>query len=43
VQLAIALRQEATQPDGWAVTAVIRLDPGEEMTRIAEDLAGLRS
>jgi len=42
VRLALQLRQ-STVPDGWSVAAVIRLDPGEEMTRIAEDVAALLS
>jgi hypothetical protein len=30
-------------PDRWSASAVIRLDPGEEMTRAAEDVAALLS
>ena len=28
-------------PDGWSAAAVIRLDRGEEMTRVAGDMAAL--
>jgi Family of unknown function (DUF6228) len=28
-------------PDGWSASAVLRLDPGEEMTRAAGDVAAL--
>jgi hypothetical protein len=28
-------------PDGWSATVVLRLDPGEEMTRAADDVAAL--
>jgi hypothetical protein len=42
VRLAVQLRQ-STVPDGWSAAAVIRLDPGEEMTRAAEDVAALLS
>jgi hypothetical protein len=40
VRLAVRLRR-STVPDGWPVDAVIRLDPGEEMTRVAEDVAAV--
>jgi hypothetical protein len=42
VRLAVRLCQ-STVPDGWSVAAVIRLDPGEEMTRAAEEVAALLS
>ena len=41
VRLAVQLRQASVVPDGWSASAVIRLDPDEEMTRAAEDLATL--
>jgi hypothetical protein len=34
---------DTSQPDGWSVTAVIRLDPGEEMSHAAEGVAALLS
>jgi hypothetical protein len=40
VRLAVFLRQSSV-PDGWSAAAVIRLDPGEEMTRVAGDVAAL--
>jgi hypothetical protein len=40
VRLALQLRQ-STVPDGWSVAAVMRLDPGEEMTGIARGSGGL--
>jgi Family of unknown function (DUF6228) len=43
VRLAVQLRLEATLSDGWSAAAVIRLDPGEEMTVVAEQLADLLS
>lgn len=41
IQLAVRLRE--VRPDGWSATAVIRLYPGEEMTRAANDIAALLS
>lgn len=35
-------RRSASVPDGWSATAVIRLDPGEEMTRAADDVVSPR-
>jgi Family of unknown function (DUF6228) len=40
VRLAVLLRQSSV-PDGWSAAAVIQLDPGEEMTRVAADVAAL--
>jgi Family of unknown function (DUF6228) len=40
VRMAVQLRQSSF-PDGWSAAAVIRLDPGEEMTRAADDVAAL--
>jgi Family of unknown function (DUF6228) len=40
VDLTAQLRKE---PDEWSVTTAFRLDPGEEMTRAAEDVAALLS
>jgi hypothetical protein len=40
VRLAVFLRQSSV-PDRWSAAAVIRLDPGEEMTRVAGDVAAL--
>jgi hypothetical protein len=42
VRLAVQLRQ-STVPDGWLAAAVLRLDPGEEMTRAAADVTALLS
>jgi hypothetical protein len=42
VRLAVQLRQ-ASVPGGWSVTAVVQLDPGEELARAAEDVAALLS
>jgi hypothetical protein len=42
VRLAVQLRQ-STLPDGWLAAAVLRLDPGEEMTRVAADVTALLS
>jgi hypothetical protein len=33
--------QETSGRDEWSATAVVQLDPGEEMTRAAEDVAAL--
>lgn len=30
-----------SEPDGWSATAVLRLEPGEEMTQAAESVAAL--
>ena len=42
VRLAVQLWQESG-PQGWSAAAVISLEPGEEMTRVAEDVAALLS
>lgn len=42
VRLAVQLSQSGL-PDGWSASGVFRVDPGEEMTRAAEDLADLLS
>ena len=42
VQLVVQLR-ETLVPHGWSATAVVQIDPGEEMTRAAEDVAALLS
>jgi Family of unknown function (DUF6228) len=42
IRLAVQLRQSAV-PEGWSASAVIRLDPGEEMTRAAEAIAAVLS
>ncbi len=42
VRLAVQLRQ-STVADGWLAAAVLRLDPGEEMTRVAADVTALLS
>ena len=42
VRLAVQLWQQAGR-QGWSVAAVISLEPGEEMTRVAEDVAALLS
>jgi hypothetical protein len=42
VRLAVQLRQ-TNLPHGWSAAAVIQLDPGEEMTRVADDVAALLS
>jgi hypothetical protein len=42
VRLAVEMRQ-CSVPDGWSAAAVVSIDPGEEMTRIAEDVASLLS
>ena len=42
VRLAVQLHQSNVS-DGWSAAAVIRLDPGEEMTRAAEDVTALLS
>jgi hypothetical protein len=39
VRLAVFLRQSSV-PDGWSA-AVIRLDPGEELTRVAGEVSAL--
>jgi Family of unknown function (DUF6228) len=39
VRLTVQLEQ--TWPDGWSASAVLRLDPGEEMTAAAEGVAAL--
>lgn len=40
VQLTVRIRQ-STEPDGWDVKAFIRLDPGEEMTSVFDDIETL--
>jgi hypothetical protein len=42
VQLVIQLREPFVR-NGWSATAVVQLDPGEEMARAAEDVAALLS
>lgn len=42
VRLAVQLWQTSV-PDGWSVTGIVQLDPGEEMTRAAQDVAALLS
>ena len=37
VQLRVTLRQ-STLPDGWTAEAHVRLDPGEQLSRVVEDL-----
>jgi len=37
VRLAVQLR-ESTVPDGWDVSAVLRLDPGEQLSQISAEL-----
>ena len=38
----LAVRMSRTsEPDGWTAGAVLRLDPGEEMTQAASDVAAL--
>ena len=39
VRLTVQLEQ--TWPDGWSASAVLQLDPGEEMTAAAEGVAAL--
>jgi uncharacterized protein DUF6228 len=41
VRLAEQIR--SSEPDEWSVTTAFRLDPSEEMTRAAEDVAALLS
>jgi hypothetical protein len=43
VRLAVQLWQEPRWLPGWSAAAVITLEPGEEMTRVAEDVAALLS
>ena len=40
IQLVVQLR-ETSVPDGWSATGAVQLDPGEEMTRAAQDVAAL--
>ena len=40
IRLLVQLR-ETSVPDGWSATGVVQLDPGEEMTRAAQDVAAL--
>ena len=40
IRLVVQLR-ETSVPDGWSATGVVQLDPGEEMTRAAQDVAAL--
>jgi len=42
VLLVVQLRQSSL-PDGWSAAAVIQLDPGEELTQAANDVAALLS
>jgi hypothetical protein len=42
VRLLVQL-QETSGRDGWSATGVVQLDPGEEMTRAAGDVAALLS
>jgi hypothetical protein len=40
VRLAVQMSR-TSGPDGWSASVVLRLDPGEEMTRAAGDVAAL--
>ena len=40
IQLVVQLR-ETSAADGWSATGPVHLDPGEEMTRAAQDVAAL--
>lgn len=42
VRMVVQLRQ-SSPPDGWSAAAVIQLDPGEELTQVANDVAALLS
>lgn len=42
VRLAITLWQ-SSQPDGWRTSAVITVDPGEQLSRVAEEVRSLLS
>jgi hypothetical protein len=42
VRLVVQFR-ETSGRDGWSATGAVRLDPGEEMTRAAQDVAALLS
>ena len=42
VRLAVTLRQSAV-PDGWSASAVLSVDPGEQMSAIASDVEALLS
>jgi hypothetical protein len=42
VHLGVKLRQTSL-PDGWSATAIIQLEPGEEMSRAAEEVAAVLS
>ena len=42
VRLAVQLRQSSL-PDGWLASAVVQIDPGEEMTQAAEAVRALLS
>jgi hypothetical protein len=40
VRLAVQMSL-TSEPEGWSASAVLRLDPGEEMTQAADDVAAL--
>jgi hypothetical protein len=42
VRIVVELRQSSL-PDGWSASGVLVIDPGEELTRAAEDLTELLS
>ena len=42
VRIAVQLHQSSL-PDGWSASGAFRVDPGEEMTRAAEDVTALLS
>jgi hypothetical protein len=42
VRIAVQLRQSSL-PDGWSASAVFSVDPGEDMTRAAENVTDLLS
>ncbi len=39
--VSIKARLRPSVPDGWSATATFGLDPGEEMTRVADEVEGL--
>lgn len=42
VRITVQLRQTSL-PDGWSAAGVVTIDPGEELTRAAEDVTDLLS
>ena len=40
IRLVVQLR-ETSVPDGWSATGAVQLDPGEQMTSAAQDVAAL--